>query len=78
MNEIIILQNPIIAYFVFCALIIIPLFKIFQRTGLSPLMILTLFLPFAGFPIITFILAYNLWPVRNPLKLKKRTKEEKL
>jgi len=78
MNEVMFINNPMLTYFEFCIVVLIPLFQIFRRAGLSPIMIAPLFIPFAGFPIITFILAYSLWPVRGPLKLKKRNKEKKI
>lgn len=50
----------------FAAVVIIPVWRIFQRAGLPPAWSLTLFLPFIG-PLITLgILAFSTWgPAAN-------------
>ena len=51
-----------LGYAAFCALMIVPLWRVFDRAGLSPWFALLFAVPFAGPLIVLFLLAFMDWP----------------
>ena len=49
-------------YLIFAALILIPLWKIFDKAGLSPGFALLMLIPYVGQVIVLLILAFDNWP----------------
>lgn len=48
--------------FVLVVLLVVPIWKIFSKAGLNPLLSLLLFVPLAGVFIVTLLLAFMKWP----------------
>ncbi len=52
----------IVSSLVFGLILIYPLWKIFTRAGKNPALSLFIFIPLAGWLIVTLILAFSRWP----------------
>ena len=59
----------LIGYIVVCAIVIVPLWRIHQRAGLSPVLSFLVAIPLAGPLVVLLLLAFTEWPA---LELKRR------
>lgn len=55
-------------YYIPVLIVIYPLWKIFQRTGFSPLMSLLVLVPYFGLLIVALVLAFAQWPASQSSK----------
>ena len=51
----------------FSLILIVPLWKIFRKTGKAPALAFFAFVPVIGFLVVTLILAFSRWPSVNQL-----------
>ena len=51
--------------FIAAAIVVYPLWRIFDRAGFSPFWSLLVFIPVIGFPAIVLMLALGDWPTAN-------------
>jgi len=58
----------VIGYLVVCAILIVPLWRVHQRAGLSPVLSFLIAIPLAGPLVVLLLLAFTDWPA---LALKK-------
>jgi len=65
-----------LSYLSFAALVFIPLFNIFRRSGLNRGLSAFLFVPYSGLFIVLGILAFKRWPV-EPAKKPRTGKSDK-
>ena len=49
-------------YVLFCILMIVPLWRVYGRTGLTPALSLLFAVPVAGPLVVLLLLAFNDWP----------------
>lgn len=59
----------LLGYVVVCAVVIVPLWRIHQRAGLSPVLSFLVAIPLAGPLVVLLLLAFTEWPA---LELKGR------
>lgn len=52
----------VIGYIVVCAILIVPLWRVHQRAGLSPVLSLLVAIPLAGPLVVLLLLAFTEWP----------------
>lgn len=55
-------MGELIGFVIFSVLVVIPGWRIFKQTGMSPAWSLLVFLPGLGFLIIYLLLAFARWP----------------
>jgi hypothetical protein len=63
--------NPWLLYWLFAALSLLPLWRLFRRAGLKPYPALTVFIPLIGFAVALSCLGFPRWP-SVPAKAKKK------
>jgi hypothetical protein len=49
-------------YILFCILMIVPLWRVYGRTGLNPALSILFAVPVAGPLVVLLLLAFNDWP----------------
>ena len=59
----------VIGYVALCAVLIVPLWRIHQRAGLSPVLAFLVAIPLAGPLVVLLLLAFTDWPA---LDLRRR------
>jgi uncharacterized membrane protein YraQ (UPF0718 family) len=58
----------IAGYVVFCALMIVPLWRAYARAGLSPYLTLIFAVPLAGPLVVLLLLAFLRWPALDRVR----------
>lgn len=66
---------PLWQYYISVMIVMLPMVRIFMRTGLKPFWALFLLAPWVGYVICAVVLGFNHWPKAAPLVLKKREKK---
>lgn len=59
----------VFGYIVVCAIMIVPLWRVHQRAGLSPVLSILVAIPLAGPLVVLLLLAFTDWPA---LDLRRR------
>lgn len=71
-NEDAVITDPLINYYIFAALIVIPLYKIIKRVGLKPSALLTILIPYVGWLVTIAFIAHPKWPIMQNMITKNR------
>lgn len=75
-NENMIIQDPLLNYFIFALLVIYPLYRVTRRAGLPFWTACTIFVPYIGMVIVAALFAHMKWNVKIPAS-KKTTPKKK-
>ena len=51
----------VIGSFAFAVIVVIPLWRIFERAGLAPALALLVLIPYVGIVLVALILAFSQW-----------------